>query len=104
MTHQLPRLTARNGESHAINDVIQAPLQLLQEHFAGHALGADRLLKVVAELPFLGEVNAFGLLLFAQLQPVSYDLGLAVFAMLTRSKVALLDRAFIAEALGAFEE
>ena len=45
-----------------------------KSNFAGHALGARGLLKVVAELAFLGEVDSLGLLLLAQLQAVAYDL------------------------------
>src|SRR5215831_10612079 len=104
VTHQLPRLAPRLRESKPEHDVIQPPLQLLQQFFAGHALGACSLLEVVAELSFLREVDALRLLLFTQLQTVAHDLGLAVFPMLSGSKIALLDRTFIAEAFRAFEE
>ena len=57
------------------------------------------LLEVVAELAFLGEVDALCLLLFAQLQTVADDLRLAVFAVLAGRKVALLDRTLVGEAL-----
>ncbi len=77
---------------------------MLQQHFAGNALGARRFLEVIAELAFLGEVHALGLLLLAKLQAVAHDFRLAVLAMLARSEVALLDGTFIAEAFGAFEE
>src|ERR1700682_4575150 len=35
---------------------------------------------------------------------IAFDLGLAVLTMLSRGEVTLLDRTFIAEAFGAFEE
>src|SRR5579862_3128356 len=104
MADQLTSLTARLGESEAEHDVIETPLELLQQPLAGHALSARSLFEVVAELAFLGEVDALGLLLLAQLQAVAYDLGLAIFPVLSGGEIALLDGALIAEALGAFEE
>src|SRR5580698_1215400 len=87
-----------------MNNRIQAALQLLQEHFAGHALGPRSLLKIVAELALLGKVHALGLLLFAELQTIAHDFRLAVFTVLAGSEIALLDGTLIAKALGAFEE
>src|SRR6516165_2826294 len=104
VTHQLARLTPRLRESEPEHDVVQTALQLLQQLLAGHALGACGLLEVVAELAFLGKVNALRLLLFTQLQTVADDFGFAILPMLPGSEVALLDRTFIAEALCAFEE
>ena len=104
VAHQLARLAPRLREAQAVHHVVQTPLELLQEQFAGDALRARRLLEVVAELAFQGEVNALGFLLFAQLQAVANDLGLAVFSMLAGSEVALLDGTLIAETLCAFEE
>jgi hypothetical protein len=43
-------------------------------------------------------------LLFAQLEAVAYDLGLAVAAVLAGGKVALLNRAFFREALRALQK
>src|SRR5215471_11530556 len=104
VTHQLPRLAPRLRESKPEHDVIETPFQLLQQLLTGHALGTGGFLEVIAELSFLREVDAFRFLLFTQLQTVAYDLGLAVFPMLSGSKITLLDRTFIAEALRAFEE
>src|SRR5271167_577867 len=104
VTHQLAGLAAGHAESQAIDHVVQAALQLLQEQFAGDALGARGLLEVITELAFLGEVNTLGLLFLSKLQAVAHDLRLAVLAMLARSKIALLDGTLIAEAFGAFEE
>ncbi len=87
-----------------VHDRIQTPFQLLQQEFAGHALGARGLLKVVAELAFLREVHALGFLLLAQLQAVAYDFGFAVLAMLAGSKVAFFHRTFVGETFRAFEE
>ena len=86
------------------DDVIQATLELFEQLGTGHTLEEDGLLEVVPELAFLGEVNALGFLLFAQLQTVAYNFGLLVFPVLSGSEVAFLNRAFVAEALGAFQE
>jgi hypothetical protein len=102
--HQLTGLATGHSESKAVDHVVQATLQLLQQHLAGHTPGAGRFLEIVPELAFLGKVNALGLLLLAQLQAVANDLGFAVLAMLAGSKIPLLDGTLIAEAFSAFEE
>ena len=104
VTHQLARLTTRNRKAEAIDNVVQTPLQLLQQQFAGDALAARRLLEVVAELAFLREVHALRLLLFAKLQAVAHDLGLAIFTVLARSEITFFDRTLVRKALCAFEE
>jgi hypothetical protein len=76
----------------------------LQQDLAGDALRLGGLLEVVAELAFLREVHALGLLLFTKLETVTYDLRLAIFAVLTRREVALFDRALVGEALCALKE
>src|SRR5208282_5194784 len=67
-------------------------------------LEADSLLEIIPELAFLGKVDAFGLLFFAQLQTVAYNLGLLVFPVLSGSEVAFLNRTFVAKALRALKE
>ena len=76
----------------------------LQQEFAGHTLGAGGLFEVIAELAFLGEVDALGLLLLAKLQAVADNFGFAIFTVLARRKVALFDRTFVSETFCAFEE
>ena len=104
VTDELPRLTAGDCESETEHDVVQAPLQLLQQNFAGHALGAGGLLEIIAELAFLGKINALSLLLLAQLQAIADDLRFAVAAMLARRKIALFNRTFFGKTLCALEE
>ena len=104
MANELPRLTTRTGITHAESDVIQATLQLLQEQLAGDAGRTRCLLVIGAELAFEGEVDALRLLLFAKLQTVANDLGLAVAAMLAGGEVTLLDRALIGESTWALSE
>ena len=77
---------------------------MLQEQFAGHALGAGRLLEVITELAFLGKVDALGFLLLAQLKTVTDDFRLAILTVLPGGEVTLLDRTFIAETFSALEE
>ena len=77
---------------------------MLQQQLAGHALRPRGLLKVIAELPFLGKVHPLGFLLFAQLQAVTHDFSFAVFTVLTRSEVAFFNGTLIAKALRAFEK
>src|SRR5579862_6960609 len=104
VTHQLARLATRDAEAKPENDVVETAFKLFEQFFTRNALGAGRVLKVIAELPFLGEVNALCFLLFTQLQTVADDLGLFVFPVLSGSKVALFNGAFVAEALRAFQE
>ena len=104
VTNHLASLTATDRESKTESHIVQTALKLLDEQFAGDASGLVGLLVVGAELGLEREVDALGLLLFAQLQAVAYDLGLAALAMLAGSEIALLERALVAETLGAFEE
>ena len=104
VTHQLARLAPGNAEAKTVDDIVEAAFELLEQLFAGHTFRSSSILEVVAELAFLGEVNALGFLLFAQLQAIAYNLGLLVFPVLSGSVVTLLNRTLIAEALGALEE
>src|SRR5260370_14959394 len=52
----------------------------------------------------MGEISALGFVLLAQLESVSDDLRLAVFAVLTGSEVALFNGALVAEALWPLQE
>src|ERR1017187_9994297 len=101
---QLTGLAPRYGKAEAVDHVIEAALQLLQQYLAGDASGAGGAFKVVAELFFLSKVDALRLLFLAKLQPVADDFGLAVLAVLAGSEITLFDRTFIGEALCAFEE
>jgi len=104
VAHQLARLAPGARESEAIDNVVQPTLELLQELFAGDAFGSSGILKVVAELAFLGEVNTLSLLFFTQLKAVANHLGFAVLPVLSGGKIALLDGTFVAKALAAFQE
>jgi hypothetical protein len=104
MPNELAGLAARHRESQTVNHIVQAPLQLLEQDFAGDALGAKSLLEVVPELAFLREIHALGFLLFTQLQTVANDFGLPVLPVLSGSEVSLFDGALVAKALAALQE
>jgi hypothetical protein len=104
VTYQLARLTPRGSETKPEDNAVETAFELLQEQFSGDARLAGGLLKVVAELAFLGEINALCFLLFAQLEAIAYNFGLAVLAMLAGCKVALFDGTLVAEALRAFQK
>src|SRR5271163_758383 len=104
VTHQLARLAAGNTEAEAKDNVVETAFERFEQLCTGDTLEAYSLLEVIPELAFLGEIDTLGFLFFAQLQTVAYDLGLLVFPVLSGSEVALLDWAFVAEALRAFEE
>src|SRR6266404_5424729 len=104
VAHQLARLAAGNAKAQPIDDIIQTPLERLQQLRTRHTFGFDRVLEVIPKLAFLREIDALGFLFFAQLQTIAYDLGLLVFPVLSRSEVAFLNWAFVAEALGAFQK
>src|SRR5690606_34541813 len=74
---QLARGRAGDGEAHAVDDVVQAGLQHLQEVLAGVALAGRRLLVIVAELALEQAVDALDLLLLAKLQGVVGQLAAA---------------------------
>src|SRR5271165_4542368 len=98
VTDELPGLTPRHRESEAVDDVVEPALQLLEQHLAGDALGAGGAFEIVAELLFLGEVDALRLLLLAKLQAVAHDFRLAVLAMLAGGEIAFFDSALFAVA------
>ena len=104
MADQLPRLRPRRRQAQAVDDVVQPPLEQLQQRFAGDAARALGLLEVAAELVLEHAVDALHFLLLAQLQAVAGELRLARLAVLAGREVALLDRALLGIAALALEE
>ena len=102
--HELPRLRPRSRQSHAINHVVEPPLEHDHQVRAGGALHAHRLLEVRAELPLEQAVGALHLLLFAQLHAVAHHLRAARLAVLSWNEIALLDRALFRKTPEAFQE
>ncbi len=101
VTDDLTSLAAAHCKAEAIGDVVEAGLKLLEQEFARDAGLVGGLLVVSAELGLEGEVDALGLLLLTKLQTVADDLlDFAGLAVLAGGKVALLDGAFLGEALG----
>src|SRR5688572_10023364 len=95
VAHQLPRLRPRRREAEAVDDVVEPPLEQLQQRLAGDPARAIRHLEVPAELVLQHAVDALDLLLLAQLQTVADQLGLAQLAVLPGREVALLDRTLL---------
>src|SRR5579862_1115891 len=102
--HKLPRLRARTGESHAVDRVVETPLEHDHQVRSGGPLGALRLLEIVTELPLKQAVGALHLLLFAQLHAVADHLWPARLAVLAWNEVALFDGALFCKTPEAFEE
>src|SRR5882724_3830251 len=102
--HELPRLRTRGRQTRAPHHVIQTALEHDDQVFAGRALGARGLLKIIAELPLQQPVRALDLLLLAQLQTVSGDLRAPRLPVLPRHEVALLNRALLRKATQAFQK
>jgi hypothetical protein len=104
VSHQLPGLIARRCETKAANHVVNSTLEAQKQIFAGDSLPPVRLLEIVGELILKNPIDAFHLLLFAQLDPVSNRLGAMIAAVLSWRKIALLDGAGIPEAAVSLEE
>src|SRR5689334_9532552 len=104
VTNQLTRLVVRGREAQTDHNIVETTFQLREQMFAGHSLLPCRFLEIGPELTFEHAVDSFHLLFFAQLQAISDDLCLAIAAVLTRRKVALLDSARGFETSLAFEE
>ncbi len=104
VAHELPRLRPRRGEAEAVGDVVEPPLEQLQQRLAGDAARPLRLLEVAPELVLEHAVDALDLLLLAQLHAVAGQLRLARLAVLPGREVALLDRALLRVAALALEE
>jgi len=102
--HELPRLRTRGGQAGAPHDVVEAALQHDDQVFAGVALGAHGLLKVIAELPLEQPVSAPYFLLFAQLQAVTHHLGAPRLPVLPWNEVALFDGALLRKAAQTFQK
>src|SRR3954452_24179100 len=82
VANQLARFRVIGGEAEPVDDVVEAPLEELQQVLTGDALHADRLVVVAAELPLGEAVDALHLLLLAQLRTVVRQLAAARLALL----------------------
>src|SRR5712692_10166951 len=102
--HELPRLRTRGRQARAPHHVIEAAFEHDDQVFAGVALSAHGLLKVVAELPLQQAVRSFHLLFLAQLQAVTRDLGAPRLPVLPRHEIALLNGAFLRKATQALQK
>src|SRR5579885_621843 len=91
---QLPSLSARIGKAQTIHQIVQAHLQDLQKILAGFAGATSGKVKLAVELALQHAVCATHLLLLAQLLGITRVFAGAARAMLTRTSIAALKRAF----------
>lgn len=70
MTYQLTSLAAGAGKAHAVSNVVQAALQLLQQDLTGYAVLTLSLFIVSVELFFQDAIDEFNFLFLIQLQAV----------------------------------
>ena len=102
VAHQLASFGAGRAEAHAVDDVVQARFQQLDQRFAGVATATLGFSEVLAELLFQHAVHALELLLFAQLQAVVGSAGARSAAVLARLGIQLA--LGIQRATGALQE
>src|SRR6185369_3216430 len=100
---QLPRFGPRRREPHAVDHVVQAALEQLQQGVAGDAARALGHLEVASELVLEQAVHALDLLLLAQLQGIFRELRPAL-PVLAGRVIAALDGALVGVAALAFQE
>src|SRR5215467_15931117 len=103
MPYQLAGHVPALGEPGAVDHVVEAALQNLEQVVTGLAASAGRLLVVAVELPLQHPVDPACLLLLPGLEQVLAFLG-AVAAVLPRWVRPDLDRALRRVAFGALEE
>src|SRR5437773_10460500 len=104
MANELTRLRPRRREAEPIDDVVEPPLEQLQQRHAGDAARSLGRLEVAAELIFQHAVNPLHLLFLAQLQAIAGELRFPCLAVLSGRKIALLDRALLRVAAFPLEE
>lgn len=106
MADQLTCLLPGTTESQAIDDVVQTPLKVLEQHFTGNALLAGGVLKISPELPLQHSVHPLYLLLFAKLLSISDDLPPSEEApsMFSGCVVSLFNRTLLRKTAGPFQE
>src|SRR5215472_4461999 len=93
---ELPRLRAGRREAERVDDIVEAPLELLEQVRAGDSLSPLRPRERQAKLALEQAVHPLDLLLFAQLDAVAQELR-APAPVLARRVVAPFDRALVLE-------
>src|SRR5438876_12202388 len=103
VTNELAGLRAIVREAEPEHHVVETALQHLQQHLTRHALGAGRLLEIVAELALEHTVHAARLLLLAQLGAVVGLLDAPALAVLAWSVCSAFHGALVTAAARPFE-
>ena len=88
--HQLACGGTCGSHAQAVNDVVEAALEQLQEDLTGDTLHRRSLLEEVAELFFEYAVSVLGFLLLAELYAVLRGFAATVLTVLAGGEVALL--------------
>src|SRR2546426_6108983 len=104
VTDELAGLRAIARKAEPEHHVVETALQHLQQHFTRHALGAGRLLEIVAELALEHAVHAARLLFLAQLRAVVGLLDPAALAVLAGGIGPALHGALVAAAARTLQE
>ena len=103
MGDELPRHRPGRREAQPEDNVIQPPLQQLQQGLPRDSLGALRQPEVAPELGLQDPVDPLDLLLLTQLQAIALDLR-APPPVLAGRVLPLLDRALVLEAAVPLQE
>jgi hypothetical protein len=104
MGHQLSSLVAGRREPEPANNVVEPALEADEQCLTGDSLFLCRFVKVVGKLVLENSIDAFHLLFFAQLNPVSNRFGAMIVAMLSRREITLFDCAGVPEAAVPLQE
>src|ERR1700728_1096614 len=91
MANQLAALRAAGGQPHAVGNVVEALFERSQHQFASDTFLLNGFFIEIAELALQNLIVTAGLLFFAKLQTIADYFGFLVFAVLTRSEVALFN-------------
>ena len=104
MSDKLASLRTARGEPHAVHHIVQTLFQHPEHLLTGDTFLTHGFFIKVAELTLQNAVVTPCFLLLAKLQTVSNQLGFLIFAVLSRSKIALFDRALLTVAALAFQK
>lgn len=94
--HELARSGASRSEAEAIDNVIEAAFEELEEHLTCNTFSAFSLLKEIAELTFEHTVSVLSFLFFAQLSAILRSFLSAILTMLAGGEVSSCENLILA--------
>ena len=86
---KLTSCCASGSDTEAVNDVVKATLEVLEENLTSNATGSGSLVEHVAELLFENTIGVLGLLLLSEHDTILRSLATTRVAVLSRREVAL---------------